>query len=62
MIYYANKRAVCPEKQTVCLDKLICKIFLKQTVDLFINLLSHLSEQEFPGVKSQVMLTWVVSF
>ena len=62
MIYYSNKTAVCPDEQTVCPDKLICKNSIKQTVELFINLLSHLSGQEFPGVKSQVMLTWTGSF
>ena len=62
MIYYSNKRAVCPDEQTVCPDKLICKNSVKQTVELFINLLSHVYGQESSGVKSQVMLTWVGSF
>lgn len=56
-IHCSNKKGVCPKDQTICHDKVICKSFLKQTLELFINLLSYLPRQVYPG-KKIIKLCW----
>lgn len=50
--YCPDKWAIYPGEQTVCLDKLICKNFLKQTEKSFIAFNAYFSGQEFYGANS----------
>ena len=46
-IYCPNRRAVCPEEQTIFLDKLVCRNFMRQTVRLFLGLWPYLPQLNF---------------